>query len=67
MDVEFRLVDGGVRRGLVGVVEAWEDEGDEGGGVGGGGGGVFGEDGGVVGYAGAGWLLVWVGRVVVGR
>jgi hypothetical protein len=38
------------------VVEAWEDEGDERGGVGGGGGRVLGEDGGVVGYACAGFI-----------
>jgi hypothetical protein len=49
VDVEFGLVDGFVGGG--GVVEAWEDEGDERGGVGGGGGGVFGKDGRVVRYA----------------
>lgn len=49
MDVEFGLVDRLVGGGL--VVETGEDERDEGGGVGGGGGGVFGENGGVVGYA----------------
>jgi hypothetical protein len=65
VDVELCLVDGGVGGGFVGVVEAWEDEGDEGGGVGGGGGGVFGEDGRVVGYAGAVVLLVLI--LVVGR
>jgi hypothetical protein len=49
VDEEFGLVDCFVRGGF--VVEAWEDEGDEGRGVGGCRGGVFGQDGGVVSYA----------------
>lgn len=52
VDEEFGLVDCLVG-GFV-VRDAWEDEGDERGGIGGGGGCVFGEDGGVVGDAGAG-------------
>jgi hypothetical protein len=49
VDEVFGLVDGFVRGFRVG--DSGEDERDEGGGVGRGGGGVFGEDGGVVGYA----------------
>ena len=59
VDEEFGLVDCLVGGGL--VIEAREDEGDEGRGIGRGRGRVFGQDGGVVGYACAGRLSAVVG------